>query len=236
MTRRVKENIMADIIPTHQEPAPQQFVHYIETLFAPEDDVLRAARAEMERHDIPLINVSTGEGKFLHLLARGCGAKRILEIGTLGGYSTIWLARALPADGTLISLELDPHRAEVARHNLDVAGLSSHVEVRLGPAADALKQMAQAGQAPFDLVFIDADKESYPQYLELSLPLLRGGGVMLADNALSHATLDPNADEGIDGFNARAAAHPALDATIATTLGASGRMGGILIAVKKSAP
>ncbi len=91
---------MADIIPTHQEPAPHEFVHYIETLFAPEDDVLRAAREEMERQDIPLINVSTSEGKFVHLLARLCGAKRILEIGTLGGYSTILLARALPTDGS----------------------------------------------------------------------------------------------------------------------------------------
>ena len=225
---------MADIIPTHQEPAPQEFVDYITTLFAPEDDALRAARAEMERHDIPLINVSTSEGKFVHLLARLCGAKRILEIGTLGGYSTIWLARALPTDGTLISLELDPQRAEVARHNLDVAALSNHVEVRVGPAADALQQMATAGEAPFDLVFIDADKENYPRYLELSLPLLREGGVILADNALSHATLDPNANQGIDLFNARAAAHPDLDATIATTLGASGRMGGILIAIKTS--
>ena len=227
---------MADIIPTHQEPAPQEFVDYIETLFAPEDDVLRAARAEMERQDVPLINVSTSEGKFVHLLARLSGAKRILEIGTLGGYSTIWLARALPTDGTLISLEINPQRAEVARHNLDMAALSSHVEVRVGPAADALAQMAAANEAPFDLVFIDADKESYPEYLELSLPLLREGGVILADNALSHATLDPNAQDGIDGFNARAAAHPDLDATIATTLGASGRMGGILIAIKKSAP
>ena len=226
---------MADLIPTHQEPSPQQFVDYITTLFAPEDDALRAARAEMERQNIPLINVSTSEGKFLHLLARGCGAKRILEIGTLGGYSTIWLARALPADGTLVSLELDPHRAEVARHNIENAGLASQVTVRVGPAADTLKQMAASGEAPFDLVFIDADKESYSQYLELSLPLLREGGVMLADNALSHATLDPNARDGVDGFNARAAAHPALDATIATTLGASGRMGGILMAIKTSA-
>ncbi len=113
--------------------------------------------------------------------------------------------------------------------------MGSHVTVRVGPAADALEQMAASGEAPFDLVFIDADKENYPRYLELSLPLLREGGVILADNALSHATLDPNAQDGIDGFNARAAAHPDLDATIATTLGASGRMGGILIAIKKSA-
>ena len=227
---------MADIIPTHQEPAPHEFVHYIETLFAPEDDALRAARAEMERQDIPLINVSTSEGKFVHLLARLCGAKRILEIGTLGGYSTIWLARALPADGTLISLEIDPQRAEVARHNIAHAGFTSQVTVRVGPAADTLTQMAVAGETPFDLVFIDADKENYSRYLELSLPLLREGGVILADNALSHATLDPNAQDGVDLFNVRAAAHPDLDATIATTLGASGRMGGILMAIKKSAP
>ena len=151
------------------EKSMENYDHYISHLFAPEDAALQATRAAMQQEGLPGINVSASGGQLLHLLALMSGAKRILEIGTLGGYSAIWLARALPADGKLISLELNEHHADVARHNLAQAGLATKVEVRVGPALATLAAMEQAGEAPFDLVFIDADKDGYVAYLQLSL-------------------------------------------------------------------
>src|ERR1700680_755776 len=135
---------------------------YIDDLFVPCDDVLTAALEEARKACLPEINVSPGQGKFLYLLAKIVGARRILEIGTLGGYSTIWLARALPEDGKLVTLELEAKHAEVATANIERAGLSSKVEVRLGPAAESLSQLQEEGVEPFDFIFIDADKEGYP--------------------------------------------------------------------------
>lgn len=210
----------------------QTLQNYINKLFAPEDDALISTREEMQRQGVPGINVSASEGKLLHLLALLSGAKRILEIGTLGGYSTIWLARALPPDGKLISLEIDPHHAQVARHNLENAGMAHRVEVRVGPAAETLKQLQTSGEPPFDLVFIDADKDGYPQYLELSLPLIRDGGLILADNTLSHAAMGSGADTGIDLYNTTVAAHPDLVSIIAPVLRGRGGIDGLLISIK----
>jgi predicted O-methyltransferase YrrM len=217
---------------TMLEETPENFNAYIERLFASEDDVLREARAEMEREGVPRINVSPTEGKMLHLLVLLTGARRILEIGTLGGYSAIWLARALPADGKLISLELDPHHAEVSRRNLERAGMANRVEVRVGPAAKTLTQMRQSGEAPFDLVFIDANKDGYPEYLDLVLPLTRMGGTILADNTLSGSILDPGSDSDIARYNAAVSSHPDLVSVILPVLRGSG-LDGLLVSVKR---
>jgi predicted O-methyltransferase YrrM len=216
-----------------REPTPENFGNYVGGLFAREDEALRAARAEMEREGLPKINVSASEGTLLHILARAVGARRILEIGTLGGYSATWLARALPEEGRLISLEIDEHHAEVARRNLARAGLAEKVEVRVGPAAESLDALAASGEDAFDLVFIDADKDGYPTYLEKSVPLVRAGGLIVADNVLQPAVLDPDADTGITRYNAALAARPDLVSIITPTLGRG--LGGLSISVKRSA-
>lgn len=215
------------------EPNLHALADYLTATFAEEDDVLRAARERMQQRGLPPINVSPGEGKVLHLLARLVNARRILEIGTLGGYSTIWLARALPPDGRLVTLELEPHHAEVARENLAQAGLSHVVEVRLGRATETLRQMHADGEPPFDLVFIDADKDSYPEYFELCLPLVRRGGLLLADNALSPVMRDPQRTGGVARYNARAAAHPELISVIVPMLRGEDRVDGLILSLKR---
>lgn len=155
-----------------------------------------------------------------------------MESGTLGGYSATWLARALPADGHLISLELEQHHAEVSRRNWAQAGVGDSMEVRVGPAAESLRQMQAAGEAPFDLVFIDADKDSYPEYLELSLPLLRVGGLMLADNTLREESLDRSPTSGIAKYNAAVAAHPELMSIMIPMLHGHG-FDGLLVSMKQ---
>jgi predicted O-methyltransferase YrrM len=193
---------------------------YIERLFQTPDPALSQALKDAEAAGLPAIQVSPNQGAFLNSIARIAGARRILEIGTLGGYSTIWLARALPAEGKLITLELNPKHAEVARRNLERAGLSGRVEIRLGDAKSILAGMR--GESPFDLVFIDADKPGYPKYLELVLPLSRPGTVILADNlirdglVLEDAPSDPDA-AGARAFNQAIASHPRLDSIILTS-------------------
>src|SRR5579862_6874974 len=167
----------------------QGYNEYIASLFAPQDTALTGAIDDMQSGGLPAINVSATEGKLLQLLALTIGAKRILEIGTLGGYSGIHFARALPEDGKLVTLEIDAHHAEVALRNFERAGVAHKVDIRLGPAAETLGQLAADGAQPFDLVFIDADKGGYAEYLRLSLPLLREGGLLLADNTLPEAVL-----------------------------------------------
>ncbi len=157
---------------------------YFEDLFVSRDPVLAAALAASDAAGLPPVSVSPSQGKLLNLLAVGLRARRILEIGTLGGYSSIWLARALPEDGRLISLEVDPRAAGVARANLAAAGLTAVAEVRLGPAADTLQQLAGAGEQPFDLIFFDADKTGYRDYLDWSLRLSRPGTMIIADNVV----------------------------------------------------
>ncbi|HZC85015.1 MAG TPA: O-methyltransferase, partial [Rubrobacter sp.] len=168
---------------------------YIEGLFAPQDAALEAAVRESRRAGLPEIQVSPNEGRLLQLLAELAGARRVLEIGTLGGYSAIHFGRALPMDGLLISLEIDARHAEVARKNVERAGLEEKVEIRVGDARDLLARLAEKDENPFDLVFIDADKMGYPEYLEWSLRLTRPGSLILGDNTVRGGSiLDPQDD------------------------------------------
>ena len=214
------------------EKSMENYDHYISQLFAVEDEILRSTRATMQQEGLRPINVSATGGQLLHLLALVSGARRILEIGTLGGYSAIWLARALPADGKLISLEISDHHAFVARRNLAQAGLADKVEVRVGPALATLTAMEEAGEAPFDLVFIDADKEGYIAYLPKAVALVRAGGLILADNTLPDEVLVPTGDSGAKRYNAAVAAHSALLSTIVPVLRRQG-LDGLTISIKR---
>ena len=190
---------------------------YIEQLFAPPDAVLEATLRRSREVGLPEINVSRNEGKLLQLIAEIAGARRILEIGTLGGYSTIHLARALPEGGSLVSLELDERYAGVARENVREAGLEDRVEVRVGDAKASLARMVEEGEGPFDLVFIDADKESYSEYLEWALRLSRPGSLILADNAIrGGSVLDPEDElaRATHDFNEALAGDPRLSALV----------------------
>ncbi|MFF9482200.1 O-methyltransferase [Streptomyces sp. NPDC014733] len=200
---------------------------YFAPLLAPHDAALDAALRASDAAGLPPIAVSPTEGKLLHLLAQTQGARRILELGTLGGYSTIWLGRALPADGRLISLEADVAHAEVARANLDRAGLSGVAEVRVGPALDSLAALADDGAEPFDLVFIDADKPNNPHYLEWALRLTRPGSLIICDNVVRGGKVaDPAAPEPAIRGTRRClemmAADPRLSATAIQTVGSKG--------------
>jgi predicted O-methyltransferase YrrM len=192
----------------------------------PADDVLDAALADTRAAGMPEIAVSPAQGKLLNLLVRLAGARSVLEIGTLGGYSTIWLGRALPPDGRLISLELSPQHAEVARGNLERAGLSSVADVVVGPALQSLQALVDEGAGPFDLVFVDADKKSIPEYVELALQVARPGTLIVVDNVVRHgAVIAPDADEhsqGIQRFAESVRTHPRLDATVLQTVGSKG--------------
>lgn len=205
---------------------------YIAALFAPQDSVLTATLAEMEREHIPGINVSAVEGKLLQILALSIGARRILEIGALGGYSGIHLARALPEDGKLITLEIDSHHAEVTHRNFERAGVAHKAEVRVGPASETLPQMAAAGEPQFDLVFIDADKGGYVEYLRQSLPLLREGGLVLGDNTLPDAVLTQE-ESGTKRYNAAVAQCPELTSIVIPILRQHG-LDGLTVSFKRT--
>lgn len=190
---------------------------YVENLFAPQDDALEAALAESRRAGLPEIQVSPSEGKLLQLLAMTVGARRILEIGTLGGYSTIYLARALPEDGTLISLELEERHAEIAHKNIARAGLEDRVEIRTGDAKKLLAEIDIENKGPFDLTFIDADKTGYLEYLRWALKLSRPGSLILGDNTIrGGSVMDPGNETSrtIHEFNEALAQEPRLSATI----------------------
>ncbi len=190
---------------------------YVAGLFAPPDEALEAALREAEREGLPSINVSATEGKLLQMLVWISGARRVLEIGTLGGYSAIHFARALPEDGALISLELDEHHAEVARHNVERAGLSAKVEVRVGDARRSLNELVENGEGPFDIIFIDADKEGYPEYLDWSLRLSRSGTLILGDNAIREGSVidpDDSSSRAMREFNQKLAEDPRLSAIV----------------------
>jgi predicted O-methyltransferase YrrM len=208
---------------------------YFTDLFIPEDVVLHAALQASDDAGLPSHNVAPNQGKLLMLLAQIHGARSILEIGTLGGYSTIWLARALPADGQLITLEFDPKHAEVARANIEAAGVSQLVEISVGRAVDSLAQMIESGQAPFDLIFIDADKPSNPQYLEYALKLSQKGTLIIADNVVRNGrVLDADGDANVQGirrFSELVAAEPRLSATAIQTVGSKGYDGFALMLV-----
>ena len=197
---------------------------YIGAHLLGQDHALDAVLAANAAGGLAAIDVSAAQGKMLHLLARMAGARRILEVGTLGGYSTIWLARALPEDGQLVTLELEPHHAEVARSNIAAAGFADQVDVRVGPAIEALDAMIAAGEAPFDFVFIDADKPSNVAYLRAAIALGRPGTTILVDNVVrGGGVLDADsADPSIQGTRAlfeAVAAEPRLSATAVQTVG-----------------
>jgi predicted O-methyltransferase YrrM len=209
---------------------------YTEGQFIAPDADLEGALAASAAAGLPAISVSPSQGKFLQLLVQAQGARAILEIGTLGGYSTIWLARALPAGGRLVTLEFDPKHAEVAKDNLSRAGLAEVVEIRLGPALETLPQLAAEGGGPFDFIFIDADKDNYPGYFEWALKLSRPGTVMIADNVVRNgAVLDPAcADprvQGVRRFNELVAAEGRVSATVIQTVGSKGYDGFTFIVV-----
>ena len=203
-----------------------------------DDPALKEALAGNKAAGLPAIDVSPALGKFLHLLARIAGARRILEIGTLGGYSSIWLSRALPAGGRLVSLELDEAHAAVARANVARAGLSTLVDVRVGPALDSLPKLAAEGGEPFDLVFIDADKENNPHYFAWAHRLARPGSVIVVDNVVRHGAIidaqktDP-AVEGTRELFRRLRDRTDVTATAIATVGAKGFDGFILALVNE---
>src|SRR5688500_9622718 len=197
---------------------------YFADLLAPSDPALDAALAASADAGLPAINVSPHLGKLLHLLARVHGARTILEIGTLGGYSTIWLARALPAGGRLVTLEADPEHAEVARANIARAGLTEVVEIRLGRALETLPRLAAEDRGPFDLIFVDADKPSNAEYFAWALKLSRPGSLIVVDNVVRNgavvdaASTDPSV-QGVRRLNEAIAAEPRVTATAIQTVG-----------------
>jgi predicted O-methyltransferase YrrM len=213
---------------------------YFNDLFAPHDPALDAAIQSTADAGMPMINVAPNQGKLLHVLALAAGARTILEIGTLAGYSTIWLARALPAGGRMITLEADPKHAEVARANIARAGLADVVDLRLGPALETLPRLAEEGHGPFDLVFIDADKPNTAPYFEWALKLTRRGSLIIADNVVRGGdVIDAgSADAGVQGirrFNAALAAEPRVAGTALQTVGGKG-YDGLAIAVVTADP
>jgi predicted O-methyltransferase YrrM len=209
---------------------------YVSGLLAPPDEALDAAVRAGEAAGLPQIQVSPPQGKLLHLLAKTIGAKTILEFGTLAGYSTIWLARALPADGRLISLEANGDYAAVASTSIAAAGLSEIVEVKVGPALDQLPQLDADGDGPFDLTFIDADKVHTPDYFDWALEHSRPGSLIIADNVIRDGRL---ADLGDDDpsiaaqrrFHEQLAAEPRVEATTIQTVGSKGYDGFTLVRV-----
>src|SRR3954463_6770728 len=208
------------------EPTPEAVDAFLTELVAPDDDALAAARRASDEAGLPSIAVSGPQGKFLGVLARAVRARRILEIGTLGGYSTIWLARGLAPGGRLVTLEYSPKHADIARANIARAGLADVVEVRVGRALDTLPALAAEAPEPFDLVFVDADKAPYAQYLDWAVRLTRPGGLVVADNVVRRGrVLDPGEDadaRGVRAFLEAMAADPRLDGTVLQTVGAKG--------------
>jgi predicted O-methyltransferase YrrM len=200
---------------------------YISNLMVKQDSALSAALQSSTENGLPQINVAPNQGKLLQLLAQTVGAQRILEIGTLGGYSTIWLARALPVAGKLVTLEADPKHAKVAEANIARAGLSGVAQVRLGKALDTLPKLAAENIGPFDFIFIDADKENIPAYFDWALKLSRKGTLIIVDNVIRKgAVIDAQSkDESVQGvrrFNERVAAEPRVSATTIQTVGSKG--------------
>jgi predicted O-methyltransferase YrrM len=209
--------------------------YYSEMLVA-QDTALEAALADSEAAGLPAINVAPNQGKLLMFIAQLMGARTILEVGTLGGYSTIWLGRALPADGALVTLELSPANAAVARRNLDRAGLNGQVEIKVGAAIETLPTLVGDSRSPFDLVFIDADKVNTRAYFEWALRLTRPGSLIIVDNvvrkgAVADATSEDVNVQGIRQFNEAVAANPHVTGTAVQTVGSKGYDGLALVRV-----
>lgn len=201
-----------------------QVDNYISNLLAPEDKALSDTIESLDREGLPQHSVSPNQGKFLQVMMIACNAKRVLELGTLGAYSTIWLARALPADGKVITIEVDKHHGEVAQKNIDNAGLSQKVELRVGKALDILPQMIAENNEPFDMIFIDADKPPYTQYFEFALQLSRPGTLIICDNVIREGKVLDNhsTDEkvlGVQRLNKMLSENKNVTATILHTVG-----------------
>jgi len=210
--------------------------HYFSDRLLAPDSILEAALENNAAMGLPPIDVTAHQGKLLMLLARSHGARSILEIGTLGAYSTIWLARALPEDGRLVSLELEDKHAVVARANIERAGLTDKVEIRVGAAIESLPRLVSEAHPPFDFVFIDADKQSTADYFEWALKLTRRGSVIIVDNvvrggAVTDATSNDPSILGIRRFMERLAAEPRVSATAIQTVGSKGYDGFVLALV-----
>lgn len=211
---------------------------YINQMLVPSDAALEAAIEASEKAKLPAIAVTANQGKLLHILARLVNARNVLEIGTLGGYSTIWLARALPPRGRVITLEIDPKHAEVATANVTRAKLGKSVEVRLGPALDSMKKLAKEKRKPFDLIFIDADKSNIPDYFKWSLKLSRPGSVIVVDNVVRKgAVLDAGSSDadvqGVRRFNEVLAKEKRVTATTIQTVGSKGYDGFTIVLVNR---
>lgn len=216
----------------------EQVDEYITDLLCPNDAILDDVLTANKKADLPEIDVTANQGKLLQLLVQMKGAKRILEIGTLGAYSTLWMARGLPADGKVITLELDPHHADVAQANIAHAGLEHMIEVRTGDALGQLAMMAEEKVEPFDLIFIDADKPNNPHYLNWALQFSRPGTVIIGDNVIregeiinKHST-DPRI-QGVRKFYEMIAGNPKISATAIQTVGSKGYDGFMMGIVKE---
>lgn len=208
--------------------------HYVEHLFAPLDPVLERNLDTARASGLPDINVSAAQGKLLYMLTRIAGARRVLEVGTLGGFSTTWLARALPSGGRVVTLEVDPAHAAVAKRNLEGAAPGVTIDVRVGDASKSLQEMVAHAESPFDVAFIDADKPRYVEYLGLVLQLSRPGTMILADNVIRHGLVmtDTSDDENARGaraYNAAIASHPRLESIVLPIL--RGNVDGLAISI-----
>lgn len=200
---------------------------YINDLFVPDDDILEAALRTAAEAGLPEIQVTPSQGKLLGMMVQAVGARKVLEIGTLGGYSAIWIARALPSGGRLVTLEAAPKHAEVARSNFVRAGLEGVIDIRVGPAQETLPALVDEGVGPFDLVFIDADKPSYPTYFDWTMKLTRPGSLIILDNVVrGGAVADPDSSDpnvlGVRKTNAAMASDPRVTATAIQTVGKKG--------------
>lgn len=200
---------------------------YINDLFVPDDDILEAALRTAAEAGLPEIQVTPSQGKLLGMMVQAVGARKVLEIGTLGGYSAIWIARALPSGGRLVTLEAAPKHAEVARSNFVRAGLEGGIDIRVGPAQETLPALVDEGIGPFDLVFIDADKPSYPTYFDWTMKLTRPGSLIILDNVVrGGAVADPGSSDpnvlGVRKTNAAMASDPRVTATAIQTVGKKG--------------
>ncbi|TIW00327.1 MAG: O-methyltransferase [Mesorhizobium sp.] len=200
---------------------------YIVSSLFDADPALDAVLAANREQGLPAIDVSAAQGKLLSLLVRIGSVKKVLEIGTLGGYSTVWMARALPADGKVVTLELDPHHAKVARSNFERAGVSDKVDLRIGPALQSLAALANENAGPFDLIFIDADKPNNPNYLDWAMKLARSGTVIVCDNVIRDGAVVDERSGDVNVEGARAAfsfigGEKRLDGTAIQTVGAKG--------------
>lgn len=211
--------------------------NYIEGLLMPQDDALLKAEESLTAENIPQISVSPNQGKLLQIMAFSCNAKRILEVGTLAGYSTIWMARALPEDGKLITIEFEPHHAETAKKNIHRAGLDSKVEIITGKAIEVMEKMIADNTEPFDMIFIDADKPPYTVYFQQALKLSHPGTIIIADNVIRNGDIlhENSSDEkvlGVQRFNKFLSECKEVNATIIQTVGVK-EYDGMAIAVVK---